>query len=237
MPSIYVNQSQDRIALAKKLNWLRAAVLGANDGIVSTAGIVMGVAGATTESAPILIAGIAAMVAGSISMAGGEYASVSAQRDSEKAAAERERKLLLENPAAELSVLAQYYEAKGLSNQLAEKVAAELSEKDAITAHLDAELGNRQSEFSSPLAAAIASFFAFGLGSILPIVAISGPWLEFRETATVASVVIALAITGYFAAIIGKSNPLKAVARNVLVSLLTMGLAYLVGTLLGVAVA
>ena len=236
MSSITAHQSQERLELARKLNWLRAAVLGANDGIVSTAGIVMGVAGATTDSAPILIAGIAAMVAGSISMAGGEYASVSAQRDSEKAAIAREQKLLAEDPAAELETLARFYQNKGLSSELARKVAAELSEKDAIQAHLDAELGRKEPEFVSPMAAAIASFFAFALGSLLPIIAIAGPWFEARKVATVAAVVVALAITGYVAAKIGKAKPLRAVVRNVLVSLLTMGFAYLVGTLLGVAV-
>lgn len=236
MSSISISQSQQRIELAKKLNWLRAAVLGANDGIVSTAGIVMGVAGATTESAPILIAGIAAMVAGSISMAGGEYASVSAQRDSEKAAIAREQKLLDEDPVAELEVLAKFYQDKGISSELALKVATELSEKDAIRAHLDAELERGKPEFVSPMAAAVASFFAFALGSLLPIIAISGPWIEIRKPATVAAVVVALAITGYVAAKIGRAKPLRAVVRNVLVSLLTMGFAYLVGTLLGVAV-
>lgn len=236
MSSLSTQQSQDRIELARKLNWLRAAVLGANDGIVSTAGIVMGVAGATTESAPILIAGIAAMVAGSISMAGGEYASVSAQRDSEKAAIEREQKLLAEDPVGELEVLVKFYQDRGLSSELSRKVAAELSEKDAVQAHLDAELGRKEPEFVSPMAAAIASFFAFALGSLLPIVAIAGPWIEVRKVATVAAVVIALAITGFLAAKIGKAKPMRAVVRNVFVSLLTMGLAYLVGTLLGVAV-
>jgi VIT1/CCC1 family predicted Fe2+/Mn2+ transporter len=180
------------LELAKKLNWLRAAVLGANDGIVSTAGIVMGVAGATTDNSAILIAGVAALVAGSISMAGGEYASVSAQRDSE---------------------IASRLKQSGTNTKFA---------KD---------------EHVSPMAAAFASFISFALGSVLPIVAMSGPWIEYREAATIVSVVIALAITGYVAAIIGGAKPLRPVLRNVLVSLITMAAAYGVGTLLGVAVA
>jgi VIT1/CCC1 family predicted Fe2+/Mn2+ transporter len=180
------------LELAKKLNWLRAAVLGANDGIVSTAGIVMGVAGATTDNAAILIAGIAALVAGSISMAGGEYASVSAQRDSEIASREKQ---------------------EGSNRKYS---------KD---------------EHVSPMAAAIASFLSFALGSVLPIVAISGPWIDYREVATIISVVISLAITGYAAAIIGGAKPMRPVLRNVFVSLLTMAAAYGVGTILGVAVA
>jgi vacuolar iron transporter family protein len=182
----------------RRLNWLRAGVLGANDGIVSTAGIVMGVAGATQESGPILIAGIAALIAGSISMAGGEYASVSAQRDSEIAVLKKERSELAANRSSQ--------------------------EKDY------------DDELVSPTAAAIASFFAFALGSILPIVAIAGPWVDYREVATVSSVVVALALTGYFGAKIGKAKPLRAVVRNVVVSLLAMGFAYLIGAVLGVAV-
>jgi VIT1/CCC1 family predicted Fe2+/Mn2+ transporter len=180
------------LELAKKLNWLRAAVLGANDGIVSTAGLVMGVAGATTDNGAILIAGIAALVAGSISMAGGEYASVSAQRDSE------------------------------------------------IATRLKLEGGHRKfarDEHVSPMSAAIASFFSFALGSVLPIIAITGPWVDYREIATIISVVISLAITGYVAAVIGGAKPLRPVLRNVAVSLLTMAAAYGVGMLLGVAVA
>jgi predicted membrane protein (TIGR00267 family) len=192
------SEQEQKRAFARRLNWLRAGVLGANDGIVSTAGIVMGVAGATVESGPILIAGIAALVAGSISMAGGEYASVSAQRDSERAALSREREQLTS------------------------------AEKASLPAYAE--------EHVSPMAAAIASFISFALGSVLPIVAIAGPWIDYREAATVTSVVVALALTGYFGAKIGRAKPLRAVLRNVVVSLLTMGIAYAIGTALGVAV-
>ena len=229
-------RAEERKALARRLNWLRAGVLGANDGIVSTAGIVMGVAGATVESGPILIAGVAALVAGSISMAGGEYASVSAQRDSEIAALAKERKELKENPVGELGELADYYRNRGISEQLSLKIAQELSEKDPVRAHAEAELGISSDEHVSPKAAAVASFIAFALGSTLPIIAIAGPWIQFRELATVGSVVIALALTGYFGAKIGKAKPLRAVIRNVIVSLLTMGIAYAIGAALGVAV-
>jgi len=230
------SRAEQRKALAKRLNWLRAGVLGANDGIVSTAGIVMGVAGATVESGPILIAGVAALVAGSISMAGGEYASVSAQRDSEIAALAKERKELDENPDEDILELAEYYRNRGISDSLSNQIAKELSAKDPIRAHSEAELGVSSDEHVSPGAAAIASFVAFALGSTLPIVAIAGPWIDYREVATVASVVVALALTGYFGAKIGKAKPLRAVIRNVVVSLLTMGIAFAIGTVLGVAV-
>lgn len=235
--NVLTARESSRKQLARKLNWLRAAVLGANDGIVSTAGLVMGVAGATTESEPILIAGIAAMVAGSISMAGGEYASVSAQRDSEVASLERERKELAENPERELAELAEFYQDRGLSEILSLQVATELSAKDAIKAHAEAELGISSDEHVSPTSAALASFVSFALGSVLPIVAISGPWVQYRELATVLSVVIALALTGFLGARIGGAKPLRAIVRNVLVSVITMGAAYGIGTLLGVAVA
>lgn len=191
-------REEEKRAHARKLNWLRAGVLGANDGIVSTAGIVMGVAGATVESGPILIAGIAALVAGSISMAGGEYASVCAQRDSEIALLAKRREQLTN------------LERAGLASYADEHV--------------------------SPMAAAIASFVSFAIGSVLPIVAIAGPWIEYREIATVGSVVVALALTGYFGAKIGRAKPLRAMLRNVVVSLLTMGIAYAIGTALGVSV-
>jgi VIT1/CCC1 family predicted Fe2+/Mn2+ transporter len=229
-------RAEERKALARRLNWLRAGVLGANDGIVSTAGIVMGVAGATVESGPILIAGVAALVAGSISMAGGEYASVSAQRDSEIAALAKERKELAADPAGEMNELANYYRNRGVSDKLSTEIARELSAKGPIRAHAEAELGISSDEHVSPTAAAVASFIAFALGSTLPIVAIAGPWVEYRELATVASVVVALALTGYFGAKIGKAKPLRAVLRNVAVSLLTMGIAFAIGTALGVAV-
>jgi VIT1/CCC1 family predicted Fe2+/Mn2+ transporter len=177
--------------LQKKLNWLRASVLGANDGIVSTAGIVMGVAGASSSNNAVIIAGIAALVAGSISMAGGEYASVSAQRDSE-IAANHGKNTTLEN-------------------------------------------GALKDDYVSPLTAAVASFISFALGSVLPIVAIAGPWQSYRELATIASVVVALALTGFVAAKIGGAAPVRPVIRNVLVSLITMAAAYGIGALLGVA--
>jgi VIT1/CCC1 family predicted Fe2+/Mn2+ transporter len=230
-------RAEERKALARRLNWLRAGVLGANDGIVSTAGIVMGVAGATVESGPILIAGVAALVAGSISMAGGEYASVSAQRDSEIAALAKERKELIDNPEGEKLELAKYYRQRGISETLSRQIAEELSTKDPVRAHAEAELGISSDEHVSPRAAAVASFVAFALGSSLPIIAIAGPWVDYREVATVASVVVALALTGYFGAKIGKAKPLRAVVRNVVVSLLTMGIAFAIGAALGVAVA
>ena len=231
--ALLASQEFQRQTMAAKLNWLRAGVLGANDGIVSTAGLVMGVAGATTDSNAILIAGIAGLVAGSISMAGGEYTSVSAQKDSEKAALSKERIELAENPELELRELAWFYEQKGLSSELAEKVATELTAKDALKAHAEAELGIDSEQHASPGQAALSSFVAFAGGSLLPLLAVTGPWVEYRIQVTVFAVIASLAITGFVGARIGGARSGKAILRNVVVSLLTMGITYAIGQVVG----
>jgi VIT1/CCC1 family predicted Fe2+/Mn2+ transporter len=231
-----ISQEFQRAALAARLNWLRAGVLGANDGIVSTAGLVMGVAAATTDSAAIMVAGVAGLVAGSISMAGGEYTSVSAQKDSEKAALEKERQELKNTPSEELRELAWFYEQKGISPNLAQQVAQELSVKNALKAHAEAELGIDADQHVSPGQAAFASFVAFASGSLLPLLAVTGPWIELRIQVTVLAVVTALAITGFVGAKIGGARPGRAVLRNVTISLLTMGVTYAIGSLVGTAI-
>ena len=231
--ALLASQEFQRQSMSAKLNWLRAGVLGANDGIVSTAGLVMGVAGATTDSNAILIAGIAGLVAGSISMAGGEYTSVSAQKDSEKAALNKERIELAENPEMELRELAWFYEQKGLSADLAGQVATELTAKDALKAHAEAELGIDSEQHASPGQAAISSFVAFAGGSLLPLLAVTGPWVDYRIQVTVAAVIASLAITGFVGARIGGARSGKAILRNVIVSLLTMGITYAIGQLVG----
>lgn len=221
-------------AMAHKLNWLRAGVLGANDGIVSTAGLIFGVAGATNDPNAIFIAGVAALVAGSISMAGGEYTSVSAQKDSEMAAIAKERQELKDSPEAELRELAWFYEQKGMSPKLAKAVAQELTEKDALKAHAEAELGISHEEHVSPTAAAISSFVAFAAGSLLPLLtATATPIPQLRMPATVVAVIMSLGLTGYVAAKIGGAKPLRAIIRNVTISLLTMGVTYAIGYLVG----
>lgn len=230
------NQEFQRNSMAAKLNWLRAGVLGANDGIVSTAGLVMGVAGATTDSSAILIAGVAGLVAGSISMAGGEYTSVSAQKDSEKAALAKERKELAEDPDGELLELSWFYQQKGLPVELANKVAKELTARDALKAHAEAELGIDSDQHASPGQAALASFVAFATGSLLPLLAVTGPWTSIRIPVTVIAVVMSLAITGYVGAKIGNAKSTSAIIRNVAVSLLTMGITYGIGLMVGTAI-
>ena len=235
---IIASEEFQKNSMAVKLNWLRAAVLGANDGIVATAGLVMGVAAANpANTGAIFIAGVAGVVAGSISMAGGEYTSVSAQRDSELAALAKERVELAEQPEKELRELTWFYEQKGLSYATALVVAEELTKKDALKAHAEAELGIDSESHPSPVHAAIASFIAFFVGSVLPLVAITGPWIELRIQATVAAVVISLALTGFVGAKIGAARTIPAIIRNVVVSLATMGITYLVGHLLGTSIA
>ena len=160
---------------AAKLNWLRAGVLGANDGIVSVAGLVMGVAGATAERTPIIIAGVAGIVSGALSMAVGEYVSVSTQLDSEKALLAKEKLELATMPDEELAELTQIYVDKGLDEPLAREVAVQLTEKDALRAHADAELNLDPDDLANPWTAAGASFVSFALGALIPLLAILLP--------------------------------------------------------------
>ena len=178
--------------LNSRLNWLRAGVLGANDGIVSVAGLVVGVAGATTQRGPLFTAGIAGLVAGAVSMALGEYVSVSSQRDSEHAQLETEKRELREDPEQELAELAALYEAKGLRPETARTVAKELTDHDALAAHVDAELSIDPDDLTSPWQAAGASALAFTVGAVLPLLAILLPPPAWRVPVTVVVVLVAL---------------------------------------------
>ncbi|WP_370945208.1 VIT family protein [Amycolatopsis sp. cg5] len=219
-----------------KLNWLRAGVLGANDGIVSVAGIVVGVAGATTDSTTILTAGIAGLVAGALSMAGGEYVSVSTQRDTERALLRKEKIELKTMPEAEERELAEIYEDKGLSSEVAAQVARELTEKDALQAHAEAELGIDPGNLTSPWQAAWASLVAFTVGALLPLIAIALPPLSWRVWACAAAVVVGLALTGLISARLGDADVRRAIIRNVGVGALTMLVTYYVGVIFGTTV-
>ncbi|HEV6954253.1 MAG TPA: VIT family protein [Promicromonospora sp.] len=219
--------------LAERLNWLRAGVLGANDGIVSVAAVAVGVAAATSSTGPILTAGLAALVGGAVSMALGEYVSVSSQSDTQRALIAKERAELAEMPEEELAELAALYEAKGLSPATAHQVAVELTEHDALSAHLEAELGIDEDEVVSPWNAALASAVAFTLGAVLPLAAvvlIPEPW---RVGLTFAVVLAALAGTGWVGAWIGAAPRLRATARVVVGGALALGATFAVGSLLG----
>jgi VIT1/CCC1 family predicted Fe2+/Mn2+ transporter len=216
-----------------RLSWLRAGVLGANDGIVSTAGIVLGVAGATTDRDVILVAGVAGLVAGAISMAAGEYVSVSTQRDSELALLDKERRELRDEPEDELAELAGLYVDKGLDEDLALQVATQLTAHDALGAHAEVELGIDPDDLTSPWNAAFASMVSFVVGALLPLLTITLVAESVRVWVTVVSVAAALAVTGYASARFGYGSAGRAVARNVAGGLFAMLITYGVGTLIG----
>jgi vacuolar iron transporter family protein len=219
-----------------KLNWLRAAVLGANDGIVSVAGIVAGVAGATDSRSTILTAGIAGLVAGALSMAAGEYVSVSSQRDTERALLRQEKAELHADPVSELQELATIYEAKGLSKKTAQLVAEELTEHDAFAAHADAELNIDPDALTNPWHAAVASAAAFFCGAIVPILAVTlSPGL-LRVPLTFVSVILALIITGILSAMVGGASKANATVRVVIGGVVAMAVTYGIGKLVGTQV-
>lgn len=217
-----------------KLNWLRAAVLGANDGIVSVSSVIVGVAGASSSTSFILTAGIAAVVAGALSMAVGEYISVSTQRDTEKALLDKERNELENLPEAELRELTMIYEKKGLSKDTAKKVALELTAHDVFAAHVHAELGLNPEELTNPWHAAFASGIAFLCGAIIPLFAVIIAPVSIRIPAVFVSVVVALVFTGYLSAYAGGASRLRAVIRVVTGGILAMLITYGIGKLFGV---
>ncbi|MFE6485765.1 VIT family protein [Streptomyces sp. NPDC057757] len=219
--------------LGSRLNWLRAAVLGANDGIVSTAGIVVGVAGATSDRSALFTAGLAGLLAGSMSMAAGEYVSVSTQLDSEKAALATERRELREQPEAELEELTELLEARGLTREVAREAAGQLTERDALRAHARVELGIDPDDLTNPWHAAWASFLSFTVGALLPLLAIVLPPSDWRLPVTVVSVLAALVVTGWVSARLGAADALRAVLRNVGGGALAMAVTYGAGALLG----
>ncbi|MDQ0729199.1 VIT family protein [Microbacterium sp. W4I20] len=224
-----------RQGLAQRLNWLRAGVLGANDGIVSVAAIVVGVAGATSDLGPILTAGIVGLVGGAISMALGEYVSVSSQSDSERALIAREKQELRDMPDEELEELTGLYLAKGLRLETARQVAIELTEHDAVAAHLSAELNIDEADVVSAWHAAGASALAFTIGALLPLLAILIPPDPWRVPATSLAVLVALALTGWTSAQLGGSSRRKSVLRVVVGGVLALAATYGLGSLLGAA--
>jgi len=223
----------NRVEFQSRLNVLRAGVLGANDGIVSIAALVVGVAAATSELGPIIIAGVAGIVAGSLSMALGEYVSVSSQRDSEASLIDRERRDLLERPDEELLELAEIYQRKGLSQKTARLVAQELTDHDAFAAHLDAELGIDERTLTNPWHAAGSSAFSFLAGAALPMVAIVITPGDWRIPVTFVASLVALALTGGIAAYLGHSKIVRPVIRVVVGGSLALAITWLIGHLLG----
>ncbi|MFY9241633.1 MAG: VIT family protein [Polaribacter sp.] len=215
-------------------NWLRAAVLGANDGILSTASIAIGVAAASTTREPIILATLAGLVAGALSMAAGEYVSVSSQTDIEKADIERERQELEEMPEEELQILAKIYENRGLKKETALIVAKELTAHDVLGAHVRDELGINEISKANPIQAALASGASFVFGGALPLLAVFLLPLESLEFYIYGSSIIFLAILGAVAAKTGGAKIVNSVVRITFWGTIAMGITALIGYLFGV---
>ena len=230
-----MHRERHKPGTAGKLNWLRAAVLGANDGIVSTAGLVVGVAGAAGTSGEILTAGIAGIAAGAVSMAAGEYISVSSSRDTERALLDKERAELRDYPRQELDELTTIYERMGLTRQTALTVARELTAHDAFAAHANAELQIDPENLTDPWHAALASAASFLAGAIIPVIAIVVPPEGVRIPIAFLAVLVALAITGTISAKIGDAPVLKATARVLIGGALAMIFTYSVGRIFSVS--
>jgi VIT1/CCC1 family predicted Fe2+/Mn2+ transporter len=223
--------------VAARLNWLRAGVLGANDGIISTAGLVIGVAAATTDAGEIATAGVAGLVAGAVSMALGEYVSVSTQRDTERALIEKERLELAENPVGELRELIGLLRERGLSDETSRVVADELTEQDALRAHLSVELRLDQEDLANPWAAAGSSAVAFAAGAALPLVAILVPPASIRIAVAFLAVLVGLLVTGWLSARLGRSPRAPALVRLVVGGALAMAATFGIGYLFGAVTA
>jgi VIT1/CCC1 family predicted Fe2+/Mn2+ transporter len=224
-------------SVSARLGWLRAAVLGANDGIVSTAGLVVGVAAATTDAGTIATAGGAGLVAGAVSMALGEYVSVSSQRDAERAMVRQEADELRRLPELERRELIGMLTDRGLSPETSAIAADELTAHDALATHLELELGIDREQLADPWAAAGSSALAFTIGALLPLVAILLPPSGVRIPVAVAAVLVALAGTGHLSARLGGAPPVRAVVRLVGGGAAALAITYGIGEVLGTAVA
>ncbi|PRY58309.1 VIT1/CCC1 transporter family protein [Glycomyces artemisiae] len=222
-------------SIGNRLNWLRAGVLGANDGIVSTAGIVIGVAGATTDRSTILVSGVAGLVAGAFSMAGGEYTSVSTQRDTEATLVAAERRELDQDPQAAEDELTTNLERRGLSAETARAAARELSARNPLRAHAAVEFGLDPDDLTNPWHAALSSFISFTCGALLPLLAITLLPDGVRVWGCAVAVVAALAVTGWTSATLGGAPRRPAMLRIMAVGAATMIVTYAVGSLFDVS--
>jgi VIT1/CCC1 family predicted Fe2+/Mn2+ transporter len=222
--------------MVHRIGWLRAAVLGANDGIVSTASLVVGVAAAGSAHSAVLIAGLAGLVAGAMSMAAGEYVSVSSQADAEKADVARETRELREMPDAELDELTRIYIARGLDRELARQVAAQMMERDALGTHARDELGISEMVAANPVQAAMVSALTFAVGAVFPLIVAALVPASQVVFAVAATTLVALAILGGLGASAGGAGIVKGAARVTFWGVLAMIATAAVGSLFGVAV-
>jgi VIT1/CCC1 family predicted Fe2+/Mn2+ transporter len=228
--------SHSEVHIVHRIGWLRAAVLGANDGIVSTSSLVVGVAAAGSGSAEILVAGFAGLVAGAMSMAAGEYVSVSSQTDAENADLARERRELVTTPEAELEELTQIYVRRGLDQELATQVAAQLTARDALAAHARDELGISDTVAARPVQAALVSALTFAAGAVVPVLVAMATPADKTSIIVAASTIVALAILGALGARAGGAGVVRGAIRVTFWGALAMGVTAAVGTLFGVSV-
>jgi vacuolar iron transporter family protein len=219
--------------ISSKLNWLRAGVLGANDGIVSTSSIIFGVAGASAPRVTMILAGVAAITAGAMSMAAGEYVSVSSQRDLEEAELARERSEIEANPQCELIELKQMLEERGIDRPLARRVALQLTARDALAAHARLEFGIDPTAVANPWQAALASMLSFTAGGLVPLIAMLLAPRSLEIWICGMSVLTALTATGWISAELGGARRLPAIVRNIFGGLLAMSITYGVGRIAG----
>lgn len=221
----------DKQSLMQRNNLIRAGVMGANDGILSVSGIVLGVAGATSNTGTILLAGFAGMLAGTVSMAMGEYVSVSSQHDAQEKVRRIQTDALATNYDGEFSYIQDKYTADGISQKLARQATEEMMSKDALTTTVRERYGFTLDHELSAGGAAMASLISFPIGSILPMLAISMTPKDMREIATFIAVIIALTLTGYSAAVLNGANKKRAALRNVIAGVFTMVVTYIIGSL------
>jgi vacuolar iron transporter family protein len=226
-------RARPEVHLSHRSNWLRAAVLGANDGIVSTASLVLGVAASGASATAIVTAGVAGLMAGALSMAAGEYVSVSSQRDTELADIRLEERELRDDPDGELHELAHIYELRGLPADLASQVAAELSRRGALEAHARDELGLEEGRRARPFQAAWASAASFSAGALLPLVAVGLTPGSARIAVCVAVTLLALVALGDTAARLGGAQRTRATARVVIWGAIAMAVTAVIGALVG----
>ncbi|NNE56730.1 MAG: VIT family protein [Hellea sp.] len=228
--------AHENIHFVARTGWLRAAVLGANDGIISVAALLMGVVGAGMPKSALLLTGGAGLVAGALSMAAGEYVSVSSQKDLEKADIERERQHLLEHPEDEFEELAAIYEMRGLNPDTARLVAKELTDHDALDAHIRDELGIHELQQANPIMAAISSAASFSVAALLPIIMVYLTPVEYLFPGLVTSTVVTLGVLGAISAKIGGAPIVRAVVRVTILGIAALLVAYGIGTLFNVPV-
>lgn len=225
----------EEVHKSQRSNWLRAAVLGVNDGIVSNASLMLGVSAAAASSTATLTAGIAGVVAGALSMAAGEYVSVSSQRDAEREDVAIERRSHAANPEQELAELTKIYELRGLDKELAAKVAHQLHQRGSVEAHVRDELGIDEGNLPSPTQAAIASAIAFTVGGVIPILGAIVASAHFYIVTIVVFSLAALAASGAIGAIIGGGNRFVAALRVLIGGSVAMAITAFIGHLVGLS--